>query len=382
LRNHDGNIPNLLITNANGEHLVIDGLADEAFEAQINADIAAKREEVIAFSKAPKADAWMQCVNGYLSVEITPTGVGEPVSRTLLYDLVAKKRIAYSDLYFKGEDFLTPLNQLLRERLQKTGLKRGFVGLEAGHDTFTFDEVIFNSDSAYTIERYTVYVRGLYSQSVLSLPRDLSGVFAEGVALKWSVVHDYAHVQHQPLFLGGDAQFLKEGVYDTAVTQRVNDRLREIYATLNKDYFTAYYEDRFTGFEGADFELLCVSDRYFLAEGNVFAPSAENTQTPMTHDFFYLFDRETGEEVPFTVLLNEGWQADAKWYIADEETLVNGGFLLTEDVSGLEEVTIEAVDDWTLCCFEIQDNDILLTFNGRTLRDGRLFARVPLSYLK
>lgn len=161
----------------------ITGLADDAFEEQINADLIEAQDYIMQFEPdwSKEQESWtaahysdlaveMQIYNGYLSILLSYWTPGaeliDPMTSydhgcydkavSLVYDLVEQRRITeLSDLFYEGEDFVPMLNNILADHAAmytadtNIGQKSDFSGLLGDVEVFTLSSVCLNDGNTY-----------------------------------------------------------------------------------------------------------------------------------------------------------------------------------------------------------------------------------------
>lgn len=146
--------------NREGEYR-ISFLRDKEFENEINQNIA----EIC--SKYPSCEISTTIINGYMNINFE-TG-SEDVSETpafyapvysavvnLNYDLKNKKKIEkFSDLFYKGEDFIQEVNKNTGNHISmfySKLLKTDFLGLLGNPDNFSFEKIYLDKSGPYMTE--------------------------------------------------------------------------------------------------------------------------------------------------------------------------------------------------------------------------------------
>ncbi|MBO5797287.1 MAG: hypothetical protein J6R77_02950, partial [Clostridia bacterium] len=384
------------------EALGIDGLANEELEKEINDFLFKTKEEFLKVPGVTRISMQDECINGYLAVSVASRTEDHQYIglRTRIYDLVTGKQIPFSDLFFKGEDFISNLNAVLSRESKRQSwdtdlngnsifvdyypIKREFAGIPAGHDTFMLSQVLFGKDNLYFSEYTSLSITDVYEKSMLSVPRDLTGIFDDNVRVEWQLVQENAFATNNRLLLSSsNGQLLDESFYDPAISKKINDQLREIYKNeFTDEYFSAYYGDEFTGAEGCEMNLSLLGDRWLVSRGGLFCPFAKETYLPSLYGAFYLFDLTTGEQVSYDVLLKEGWEEAATWYLADEEAYLASDLSICDPtVEGV--VTVSQLDttDWRFADFYAEDGVVKVVFEQTQPELGCLWAEIPLDYL-
>ena len=97
-------------------------------------------------------------------------------------------------------------------------------------------------------------------------------------------------------------------------------------------------------------------------------------------DILHIFDRTTGEEIPYTDLLMEGWQAAAVWYGTEDSEMV---CFRLEEVWELEPLPAAEEDLTGYTLFDMQvreDGAIALSFDRGVPSLEYRIAVVPAEY--
>ncbi len=372
------------------------GLKNTDLQEEINAFIETTKKDMLGLTRYG-THVTVECINGYLSV-VVYTSDDAPSNEKVqskLYDLIAGKEIAYSDLFFQGEDFVPMLNRAVHRGLKRAEmenevfgdyaleLKKPFVGLHASHETFGLDRVLFGANSYHVNGYVTIDVPDLYENSVLSIPRDMGGVFEDGIEVKQYIWSAAPYKKAYPLMQGCSAELLDTQYYDTAVATKINDRLRELCAEeLSEDYFSKYYHTTYTGAEGVEMGLSLLGGRWLEATAGLFYPFGADKELPSSYGANYYFDMQSGEEVTYEALLKDGWETVAQWYQTGEAYAEEYEFFTCDrNAVGVESVDAPTLSDWRFIGVTVIEDAVTLTFERFTERADYLWAELPLSYL-
>ena len=305
-------------------------LKNEALRDEVKAFI---REATKEMGEARHTE--FKAINGYLSVLVYGSGDG----RAALYDLVSGKRIAFSDLFYEGENFVDALNADLYRTLSGNReayiqvdvpddqspvddrlLKRDFVGIPAGHDQFTLTGVYFPRGGLYFGEGTLCEFFGLRDKMTLYDERDMADCFDDTVTVNRVLNTEAGQtVQKVMIFKEFGVSLMDERVYDPAVCKKVN---AAVTAYCEKYYsekaVAAHFKTRNSApvtpewFNTFFWE---VGDRYIwydvsaMFRGGLLRDDYERIYFSNA----WFFDLKTGEEVPYTVFLKDGWAEHSQW---------------------------------------------------------------------
>lgn len=339
----ENHVPSLYIYTARDTNLV-DHLTNQALREEIRTFIDDSVEELKKPEDAVGCTTRIECVNGYLSVHIySGNSSGTDYDgRTALFDLVAGKRIAFSDLFFKDVHYIDEINVDMAEQSREQTwfwdeddqqcmadrypIKRDFVGIAAGHDTFTLTSVVFPRENLYFANAVTLNFHGLYDCMVLSVPRDMAGLFDSTVTVYRTFAQEDAfYTSEKLLHEHYAALFLDAAHYEAAVCQKVNDAMRAYYARDCSDEELLDLALRIDGVqgeihsEGVVAYLQILGGRYVSARGEDFSWVEKADSTPLSkmvnlsNKYQYFFDLKTGEKIPYTAFLKDGWQSAGEW---------------------------------------------------------------------
>ena len=333
-----------------------------------------------------------QCLNGYLAVESD--------QNVALFDLVAGKRIAFSDLFYKDEEYISTINDLVARKiaedayrvdegyLQGDGptktLKREFVGIEAGFDCFSLTKIGYWNNSIYFDDHMWVDVayRELGDKMVMREPRDMHDVFDDSVTvLKEFWIEDGFGVQEPLLLHHLYADTLDTAHYDAAVCDKVNPAFRifcrnTMSADALKKWYNEAYADGNFEIEGAWVDLKVLGDRYFYFEGLTFFYTSSLDAQP-NYGVARFYDKTTGEPVPYTALLKDGWKAASRW-IGDGQTQRYATEPYGEDSPAIDAPSLSRA---TLYDVRPLDTGLRLTFGLRDRNMPLVTAEVPAEYV-
>ncbi|MBE6767417.1 MAG: hypothetical protein E7549_00725 [Ruminococcaceae bacterium] len=297
----------------------VSGLLNTALQDEINAFIEEYETETHL------SEVWV--LNGYMSVEVG----GE----FALYDLYEGKRIEFSDLFFKGVEFVPTLNRCIQKAIQEAVVlsediapygseinPEAFTGLKEGHTAFYLDRV-FLPNSVYHIGQ-DIYaaVEGLHNDSVLSIARDMQGVFEDGM-VELYFTNTTARTVNERMGETYDAlTVLDADHYPETSVAAINAAVTAASEQLVAEQTMQAWYEKLTGKD--DFMMLAgyggmrcseVAGRYFRFD--VMRQIGPMGDVP--YGMLMYFDRETGEEVPYHHFFKDGWDMAATWYISAVE---------------------------------------------------------------
>ena len=308
----------------------VSGLLNTALQGEINAFIEEYETETHLSE--------VRVLNGYMSVEVG----GE----FALYDLYEGKRIEFSDLFFKGTEFVPTLNRCIQRAIQKRIATaapdeeinaEAFTGLKKDHTAFYLNRV-FLPNSVYHIGQ-DIYapIEGLHNESVLSIARDMQGVF-EAEKIERCFRAYSAHTVNQPLENTHDVlELLDVTRYPDCPAEKVNAAILDICEKYVSIEAMNAWHVRVKGNDHPNKQSMgygytyCreIGDRYFwfTVERNI------GSMGDLDYGVIAFFDRETGEEVPYNHFLKDGWESAAVWYDSSFDGVYYFG--LKEEVSRL-----------------------------------------------
>lgn len=330
-----------------------------------------------------------ECINGYLAIQTE--------QNVALFDLAAGKRIAFSDLFYKDEEYISTINDIAARRvaelsffvdegygddMQGNVIKRPFVGVEAGFEMFGLRGIDYWYNSIYFKGSpwLGVSYRELGDKMVLHEPRDMHDLFDDSVTfLKEFWVEDGYGVK-EPLLLDDlYAETLDPTHYDAALCDKVNAAIRTFCrVTMSRDALQRWYREAYgdgvLGAEGAWINLRTLGDRYFYLDGETLFLSNGSESAP-DYGVVRFYDKATGEPVPFTALLKDGWKEASRWMKGNE---VRSGETTPYDG---ETIVMPSFSGLTLYKIESSDTGLRLTFGRRDRSLPIITAEVPAEYV-
>lgn len=302
-------VVNLYFEEKNGKIILSDWLTDTALQAEVHAFITAAESELKTLTNL-RVRGSAVAVNGYLSVRLS---AGSAV-RTALYDLTAKKRIAFSDLFFKGVHFIDSLNEAMRRTIHYSNdvpdayyEEPTFYGFPQGHQDFTVQHVSWGMG----YQDYSVPMSELYSLSVLSIANDMQGVFNDTERVVCTVSHLPADVEWYSLSQKIGVALPRAETYGEAVYKAVKESAQRRFTdrwsieAMRKRFgneIQTALDPLFSLYEIGSRRLMLRGGHDTYTEGSMTSPSLYET---------VFFDRHTGAEASFTELLTDDWQEHA-----------------------------------------------------------------------
>jgi len=254
----------------------------------------------------------------------------------------------FSSYIFRDTEYVPLINRAVQRSFRRAEaqsslvggefeMRHPFMGLRAEHDTFTLRQVVFGKTDYYINEYKAVAIRDLYEHSVLSVPRDVSGVFRDDVTVYQQIWNDTPYTTSKRLLQEWwNGELLDARYYDAAVCEKINTRLEAIYKTeFSIDYFEAYYDTTYNGAEGTEMRLSLWGGRWLVSSGGLFFPFGEDKMLPATYDAAYYFDMQSGEQVTYEALLKDGWETEAQWYQIDDADVEEDHFSFNSKAAGV-----------------------------------------------
>ena len=274
--------------------------------------------------------------NGYLSVAVSVCGSYNLMdsdyvpyrTETATWDLLTGQRLEPEDLFCQGVDIAAVLNERVRSysltAFDFTGLypnmKQDFAALPRTGWHLTHDAIYIDQANPYFANGVRIPLTGL-PDGVLAA--DQARDFRAAMDHEAIVVHPIWNTSDRDIYYAYNADalvssgFLKEDTHPNAakINAQVMDHLN---AHFTMEAITAFYTDRGIAMEDVevwmlDWNLQKLGNQYLLFQGRQPYHMTEDptAQVRYPHKVFMLFDLETGQEISWTVLLKEGWEAAA-----------------------------------------------------------------------
>ncbi len=310
----------------NGKIVLPDWLTDTALQSEINAYITAAEAELNALTKKTVRGSAV-AVNGYLSVRM----YAGSLTHTALYDLTVKKRIAFSDLFFKGVNYYDPMCEAMRRAIHNThGVpdayyeETPFYTFPQGHQNYTLDTIYWGSG----MYAHHVGMSTFYPMSVLSIANDMQGMFKETVEVlcEWTMIP--ATVEWYRLSDGIGVALPRAETYGEAVHAAVKQCVQKRFSDRwSIEAIRKHYDEEINASYGNLFFLYEIGENWLMLYGNC----STSRVSPNIYETV-LFDRNTGEEVPYTDLLVENWQEQARFVLENDDMVTKDG--TAEDING------------------------------------------------
>ncbi len=332
--------------------------------------------------------------NGYLSALVftpNPTGYANPCKKAVsaTWDLRTGKRISPEELFFDGVD----INKLLTDyvRWYTDYMSRDVTAMEFVYETaaeftalpetgwcLTADQICFNSGVGGFPGGARVPLSLLpRGNMVTELPYDMTSHFEE-TALGAFGDYEKPHVNKQFVRWNGNVEYkaldddyfltvtlLNEEVYPTAAA--INASVKEYAQTyFSRDALERYgtehggeinYTVEFYGLSGLEF-----LGRYFLVYPN--APWAYGGYYPYCDMLIY--DIATGERIPWTSLLKDGWLAAAS---------------VRTDADDTTSPASPDVTEMTLLHLDSENGAFIITLSPDMTNPDHVFLDIPFNYV-
>jgi phosphate transport system substrate-binding protein len=320
--------------------------------------------------------------NGYLSALISLSymkgNAGEPLTvmydyRSAVFDLRTGDKLSFTDLFFKGSDFLPSLNAEIMKALsepysnwsgERYELKTAFRGLEDGKFGFTLDKIIFDATGSYFYENTAVPITYPIESFAPSVVDDMTDIFDESAIGKSHYgifAYDYRGDVDNSYALFTPNPYMSEELRET-----INAKITELFdsgemAELMAANRNASYEDKIS----ADSLDVIISADYYpgyiLHIGGFGYTYAEC-------DLY--FDPLTLNPIEIDAILLPGFETDSEWRD-------NNYFSLIETPNP---------DDLSLDYLSIYSNtklaDDALSVYFKDNDGNQMFAFVPHKYIK
>ena len=295
--------------------------------------------------------------NGYLSIAVT-MGYTDTVmdgyprfyrTETAVWDLLSGQRLAPEELFYQGVDIAAALNDYLSLRVQQREdefagdyrMKTAFAGLTEQGWHLTADAIYFDQDNPYFACGYRFSLRDLpEGLMVTEQPRDMSSSLNTACAKQFRRVRT-SHVNMQVEENGlCSYALLKEGAYPgwKAINQTIQAYM-QTYCSNEAIY--GYYEglgisEPSFDLGSFDYGMADLGGKYILLTSSVPGVWVQNPagygeldpSLDYPHWRHFIFDAETGQELQWTDLLQEGWQ-DAVIYRNENRFLPDERYVLT-----------------------------------------------------
>jgi phosphate transport system substrate-binding protein len=178
--------------------------------------------------------------NGYFSVFFSLTSMLDAMDtiafyydyETAVYNLYTGEKLAFSDLFFEGTDFLKDANAATERKLtdpattrysQRT-LESAFAGLEEGRFGFTLNSIILDKSSDYiseTTELYIDYPMEIYAPQI---PDNMAGLFP---ATDFNRIDPLLQAGNHQGSAGLSCRIFNKGVMPEADRLRINGFIEE-----------------------------------------------------------------------------------------------------------------------------------------------------------
>ncbi len=344
----------------NGEQARIDAIT----EAEVDTFLSGRRSEYPGWTR----NITLQLVNGYLSVlsgieymygyQDSPTYYYKPAGA--VFDVYTGERLAFSDLWPEGSDFVPALNAYLAKEAtapygtfgSRHPMIHEFTGLEEDQFVWIIDQIVFLPGHVFT-EGVALSLDGIHEEMSVSAPRDMSGIFQNTDRAIYKILRQQWHqaIGRAEQFPASNRDrdqltvwYLDENKspLSPAVTEKVNGFIRNLYDTyFTMDAVTARLEEEgypidtlqyYSTGPYADFSLGLYGNRYvYISMPNEIHFERKDEYKEEEHEFLgisltgsayneygywthHYLSALTGETVTLPELFTDGWETEALVY--------------------------------------------------------------------
>jgi ABC-type phosphate transport system substrate-binding protein len=348
----------------------IEGLKNKTLQDEINSFIKQAEADANAMKSEAKTYALSTfeygyffglqvesvCRNGYLSVLVSMT-YDDGSATTLQYyykpfcfvwDLYTGKRLTFTDMFWKGEDFITTVNAGIREKLNTSYngyqfyvLSRDFWALPENFDSFTLDNVCFASKDGALVHGAGIdYTLQCMEMLVTSRERDMKDIWVENCPVKQEY-YSYSFTDFgistkyndTNVFWMLDAE--KLGM-DEAVAAKINNYMKkQIEDNLTSEALDARFgkDNYLLDSYPPDIAFYIYGKEYIIYSGEATYCYKNNNKTYFDVIISAVFDYKTGKKLTFDDILSEGWKNEIKW---NENKSYNIGDLTLIDFNNID----------------------------------------------
>ncbi len=351
-------------------------LTNTQLQQEINAFIEQHEKE--------NASPAIEILNGYLSVKVR--------NETVFYDLYTAKRIAFTDLYFKGTALAPTFRNCVKKAIQKAMVlhnegdtkneldAQAFAGLKKDHSLFSLSRIYLPDDVYHIGENIVATISGLEENTVLSIARDMQGIFTEDVVTP-VLSHIAARTVNERLENTNDVLELLDVTYYTdCPAEKINAAILDVcekyvsIEAMNAWHVRAKGVEHPNGSFGYGYTGCSeIGDRYFEFSINRNIGSMGD----LDYGVFAYFDRATGEEVPYDHFFKDGWESAAEWY----DSAVDGFYYFGthEEESRLAEMP--DITGAIPMCFTLTKDGYLLNLAPQSGDVPLVTAVIPFEYV-
>ncbi len=361
----DANVEKIIRDYINAEQARLDGIT----EAEMDTFVSGRLTEYAGWAPSWQRKIQLRLVNGYLSVlsgieyiygyQDAPYYYYKPAGA--VFDMYTGERLAFSDLWPEGSDFVPLLNAYLATEATTPYSGFGstydmiheFTGLEEGQFVWTMDQILFMPGDIFT-EGVALSLDGLHEEMSVSAPRDMNGIFKDTdkavyKLLRYHPFRDIGRAIVRETGVGGPFDMKttiwlldeKKAPLSPAVIEKVNGYILNWYETdYSKENLTRVIEEagypmetveRYYVGPWADFDVVLYGNRYLVASGPDFLTverkeeyRAENERIELQvsgklYDEYgywadYYFSALTGEALTMDELFIDDWETEAMVY--------------------------------------------------------------------
>ncbi len=344
-----------------GEQARLDALT----EAEIDTFLSGRLDQHPAWQRKIR----LRLVNGYLSVlsgieyvygyQDAPEYYYKPAGA--VFDMYTGERLAFSDLWPEGSDFVPALNAYLAKEATTPysgfgvthDMIREFTGLVEGQFVWTAHEIVFFPGDVFP-DGVVLSLDGLHEEMSVSAPRDMAGIFqatdkAVYKLLRYHPFQDIGRAIVRETGVGGHLDMRttiwlldeKKAPLSPAVIEKINAFILNWYETdYSQENLTRVIEEagypietveRYYVGPWADFEVVLYGNRYLIAGGPDFLSverkeeyRAEDERIELQvsgklYDKYgywadHYFSALTGEAITMDELFIDGWETVGQVY--------------------------------------------------------------------
>lgn len=271
--------------------------------------------------------------NGFLSVAVSVCGTSNKIgsdylpwrTETATWDLLTGKRLKPEDLFCQGVDADAVLGEVVRSySLNPTDswgvypdMKQDFAGLPLTGWHITHDAIYIDQDNPYFATGVRIPLDDLPDGTLVTeQARDFGSSIDHGNILvhkSWRITdRDTRYAYNSDCLVA--CGFLKEEVHPNAA--KIN---AEVLEHLNAHFTEAAITGYYAGFGvdisdveiwPLDWELWNLGGKYLMFQGGAPYHMAEQEEDRIVYPYptFFLYDLQSGERVPWTVLVRENWR--------------------------------------------------------------------------
>ena len=387
-----------------------------------------KNEFSDTFNYIPAIQVDVNCLNGYLSVVVYSEYRLEAQDgysyyydcRTAVYDIYNGNKLSLSDLFYKGTDFVSALNEGLKKDagmpIDSWGIlfetKRDFVGLLPDFDTFTAESALFSAIDAnniYFIDGAKIDFRETEGLRCVELPRDMADLWTDDIQIAHCFITKnstagFSKDNYSVLLLepNGQNDEIREKINNEMleyIEKSVSpDEIAKIAAKLNNDFESFGYHNidwKVTEIGSKYAFFSCWSEIFIKLKKGYWIDDFHQTEDSINYRNTIIYDLKTGEKVDWTTLFNDGWKEACSYQTViksdktepglSEETIKRLAEGITPDdlifsyIEGYGDYYISSKTGYTI--YRIGD-DVFLTFICDKPNIKWVYMTIPKQYIK